>query len=289
VEWDDLKFLLAVADDHSLDAAARSLNVPTLEIERHIRALESALNGELVTRTAGGVVITASGERVVAVARTIKAQLDELAKEIGGAGGELTGRLCVTSTAGFVPRAMRAFERIRPKFPSLAIDVMVSSHVVDLRGKEADIAVRMFKDQQDGLAMDKLGAFGWSLYASPKYLDGRTSGSLEGLDVIGFDGSFSNNAGGRWIAANVPAEKIVMRVGGIRQALDAAAAGRGACIVPCYLATDHDVARVTKDVLATNDAYAVYLADRRKEARMRVVIDALVDLFVREQATFSGT
>ena len=288
MEWDDLKFLLAVADDHSLEAAARSLKVQVHEVERHVRALESALNAELVNRSGDTVTLTASGERVATVARSIKTQLAELASEIGGAGGELAGRLCVTSTAGFVPRAMRAFEPLRPKFPGLTIDVMVSSHVVDLRGKEADIAVRMFKDTQDGLAMDKLGVFGWSLYASEKYLAGRTPGSLEGLDVIGYNASFKNS-GARWVDANVPADKIVMRVGGFRQALDAAAAGHGACIVPCYLATDHNVVRVTKDVLATNEAYAVYLAERSKEARMRIVIDALLDLFVREQATFAGT
>lgn len=291
MDWDDLKYLLAVADGGSLEAAAQSLKVKPHEVSQHITKLENALNCELLARTDAGVTITVPGQRVVAAARAVAAQLATLAQDVGGVHGELSGRLCVTSTAGFVPRAMKAFEPLRDKYPALRIETMVSSHVVDLHRKEADLAVRMFKDQQDGLAMKKLGTMGWSLYASERYLAGHPAGAslLDGHKVIAYDSSFSNTAGGRWIAANVPEDAIAVRVNGLRQAFDAAASGQGACVVPCHLASEHKVVRMTKDVLTSNDVYAVFLSDRSNEPRLRVVIDALVDLFEREQASFAGT
>jgi DNA-binding transcriptional LysR family regulator len=288
VDWNDLKFLVAVVDTGSLKGAAQTLDVETHEVGTRITALESSLNCELVARTSDGIAITPAGHRAADVAREIKKQLASLATEVGG---EMRGTICVTTAAGFVPKALEAIGRLREKYPALDIELMVSMQPVDLMRKEADLAVRMFKDDKPGQAMQKLGTMGWSLYASESYLAGRAKGDklLDGHQVIAYDKNFANTQGGRWIAANAPAESISMHVGGIRQALDAAQGGHGVCVVPCYLTAEHKLVRVTDQVVASNDVYAVYLAERADEPRMKVVVDALLDLFKREQTTFAGT
>jgi DNA-binding transcriptional LysR family regulator len=289
VEWDDLRFLLAVADHGNVAAAARELDVVPPEVAKRLDALETALHCQLLTRTADGLVITDAGKRAIEVARGVAAQLAALTTELVSR-GEIAGRLCVTSTAGFVPRARKTLAHLREKYPSLDIDLMVSSHVVDLSRKEADIAVRFFKDQKPGLAMTKLGQMGWSLFASARYLATHTPGAnmLDGHKMIGFDATFKNTQGGRWIAANVAEDAIATHVGGIQQALDAAIASEGVCIVPCYLAVERGLQRVTDQVLTTNDVYAVYMADRAEEARIKVVVDALVELFEDQKVAFGG-
>jgi hypothetical protein len=47
--------------------------------------------------------------------------------------------------------------------------------------------------------------------------------------------------------------------------------------------------RLTDQVVAVSDAYAVFLPERRAEARLRVAIDALVEMFERDRAALSGT
>jgi hypothetical protein len=71
-------------------------------------------------------------------------------------------------------------------------------------------------------------------------------------------------------------------------ALDAALAHAGVCVVPCYVAVGQPIVRMTEQVLAASDVYAVVLSERRGEARLRVVIDALLDMFDRERASLSG-
>jgi DNA-binding transcriptional LysR family regulator len=286
VEWDDLRFLIAVADAGNIDDAARALKLTPVVVTSRLIALEKALNCELVTRADKAVTITASGQRAVAVAREVAAKLESLATELGGARGELAGSVCVTSTAGFIMRAVKAFEALHAKYPALHIDTMISSHVVDLHRKDVDIAVRMFRDQQPGLTLRKLGAIGWSLYASPKYVADRASS--DGHTYIAYDENFSNTAGGRWIAKHVAPDAIGMRVSGIRQAFDAATAHRGVCIVPCYLAAEQGLVRVTDEVVTTNEVYAACLSERANEARLSLVTDALVDMFTRDQAAFAG-
>jgi DNA-binding transcriptional LysR family regulator len=291
VDWDDFRILMAVADAGTLDAAARALETQMQVVTRRLDGLESALNCELVTRTASGVELTASGQKAVAIARAFHTQITSLAGDVGGAGGEIRGTVCVTSTAGFVPRALSAIQSLRVKYPKLNVDVMVSSHVVNLKAKEADIAVRMFRDPTPGLGMDKLGEMGWSLYGSEKYLAAHPRGAnlLDGQKFIAYDSNFVKSAGGRWIGANVSPDAITMHVGGLRQALDAAAAHQGLCIVPCYLSDEHKVVRYTNDVLTVSEVFAVYLAERQQEARLRVVVDSLLALFERERVVFGGT
>lgn len=290
MDWDDLKLLIAVAESGNIDVTARNLEVAPHVVAGRINALEKALNCELATRAAGTVTITPAGQRVVELAREFSTKLATLATELGGERGKLSGKVCVTSTAGVINHATKLLEALGDEYPTLQISTLLSSHVVDLRRREADIAIRMFRDARPEYTLRKLGSFGWSLYASERYLAAHPPGStlVEGHTFIAYDGNFSNTAAGRWIAANVPAESIGVHVGGIRQALDAAARHQGVCVVPCYQAKEPEVVRVTKEVVTTNDAFAVCLASRAEEPGLRVVIDAFAAMFERDQALFAG-
>ena len=50
MDWDDLRFFLAVASAGSLSAAARALNVNTTTVLRRIANLEQALDARLFER-----------------------------------------------------------------------------------------------------------------------------------------------------------------------------------------------------------------------------------------------
>jgi DNA-binding transcriptional LysR family regulator len=291
VDWDDLKILIAVAESGSIDATARSLELAPHVVAGRIHTLEKTMNCELATRSAGNVTFTAAGQRVVALAREFASKLAALTAELGGAATEVTGKVCVTSTAGVINRANPLFDALHDEYPALQISTLLSTQVVDLRKREADIAIRMFRDAQADYTLRKLGTIGWSMYASQQYLATHKPGStlVEGHTFIAYDGNFSNTAAGRWIAANVPAEAIGSHVGGIRQAFDAASRHNGVCVVPCYLAGEHPVVRVTDQVVTTNDVFAVCLTSRAEELRLKVVSDRLADMFSRDQVMFAGT
>jgi len=290
VHWDDLKYLLAVADAGALAPAAKALRVDPSTVSRRIAALEKALGTELVARTPEGMSLTAGGERAASVARRVEGELAALAHELAG-GSDLTGTVVVSSTESFAPYVLRALAALGEVHPGLQIEVVPAMQKADLRRRDADLAVRMFREDHDGLAQRKLGSIGWSLYATERYLAaaGPARGLLDGHAVIGYSDTVSGMAGAVWLAAHVSEGAIRIRCGTPSAATAAALADAGVCVVPCYIASTHpSLVRLTDQVVAQGEVYAVFLPERRTETRLRVVIDALVAMFARDGVALAG-
>jgi hypothetical protein len=73
LDWDDLRFFLAVARHRSLSAAARDLNVTQSTVGRRVVALESRLGARLLNRTPGGYIATLAGRSILAQVETLEA------------------------------------------------------------------------------------------------------------------------------------------------------------------------------------------------------------------------
>jgi len=290
MRWDDLKYLLAVAEEGGLAGAARALAVDASTVSRRIAALEEALGTELVARTPEGMTLSDAGRLATDSARTITTELATLTERITGGRDEVAGRVRVSSTDSFAAHLLTALAPLRASHPQLIIDLVVATGTVDLRRREADVAVRFFREEREGLAMRKLGTIGWSLYASPAYLGGRPKGSsfLEGHDVVGYGDEIKNAIGPRWLDEHAGADSIRVRCSNPRAALDAALAGMGVALLPCYVVGDRPLTRMTDQVIVAHDAFAVFLPERRSEGRLRVVIDALVAHFARAGAVLTG-
>jgi len=290
VHWDDLKYLLAVADAGALAPAAKALRVDPSTVSRRIAALEKELGTELVARTPEGMTLTAAGARAVSTARRVDDELATLAQELA-AGASPTGTVIVSSTESFAPYVLRALAGFDEAHPGLRIEVLPSMLKADLRRREADLAVRMYREDSEGMAMRTLGSIGWSLYASDKYLAtaAPSRGLLDGHAVVGYSHAVSSMAGAVWLAAHAGEDAIRIRCGSPSAALGAARADAGVCVVPCYLASSHaDLVRITDQVVAQSEIYAVFLPERRTEPKLRVVIDALVAMFARDGVELAG-
>ncbi|HSN26734.1 MAG TPA: LysR family transcriptional regulator, partial [Kofleriaceae bacterium] len=133
MDWDDLKYLLAVADAGALAPAAKSMGVDPSTVSRRISALEKALGAELVARTPEGMTLTAAGHAAVAVARRIDGELSALAAELAGSLEVPSGVARVSTTEAFATNVMRAVAPLHAKFPRLQIEVVPMHEAVDLR------------------------------------------------------------------------------------------------------------------------------------------------------------
>ena len=289
VHWDDLKYLLAVADAGALAPAAKALRVDPSTVSRRIAALEEALDTELVARTPEGMSVTAAGERAVNAARRVEAELAALAREVAGDTAP-TGTVVVSTTEAFAPFVIRVLAALDERYPGLKIEVVPSMHKADLRRREADLAVRMFREERDGLAQRKLGSIGWSLYATNKYLATVTPGRglLDGHTVIGYSDAVRTMPGAAWLATHANEDSIRMRCGTPSAAMAAALADTGVCVIPSFIAWAHPgLVRLTDQVVAQSEIYAVFLPERRTETKLRVVLDALLAIFARDGVAFA--
>ena len=81
VELRHLRCLVAIADAGSFTDAALALRVSQPAVSRTLAALEHALGVRLLRRTNREVVLTAAGERTVARARRVLAEVEDLTRE----------------------------------------------------------------------------------------------------------------------------------------------------------------------------------------------------------------
>lgn len=291
VNWDDLRFVLALHRHGSVGAAARALKVDPSTIGRRIAALESVLGAQLVVRQPDGMKLTDEGREAALAAEAVDARLGELASKVGGVTEQPRGHVRVSATDGFATLLYGGLAALREDYPEIIVDLLISSAAVDLARGEADIAIRAFRETRGDLVARKVADIGWSLYASPAYLARKPLAAdpldLRGHDIIGFAEVAARTPGARWLDEHASGAAVALRATSTTAAMNAARAGMGVAVVPCFTA-DASVERIAPKVIATSEVFIVTTADAKATARVRIVCNALANLFTKEKAMLGG-
>ncbi|MEQ9326946.1 MAG: LysR family transcriptional regulator [Rhodospirillales bacterium] len=126
-----LRYVVAAAEEANVTAAAARLNVSQPSVSAAIRQVEEAFGVQLFIRHhARGLALTPAGRRVVAEARALLSQANELEAHARGYASTIAGRLdigCFTTIAPFLmPQLISAFAGRHP-------NVRVRAHEGDLQ------------------------------------------------------------------------------------------------------------------------------------------------------------
>ncbi|WP_261314931.1 LysR family transcriptional regulator, partial [Burkholderia contaminans] len=98
MKYHQLKAFVTVAEEGSIRAAARRLNVSPAALTKAVKELEIALGVSLVVRTARGVQLTAFGQQLQVRARLIVAEMQRARDDIEQAQGAMTGSVAAALT-----------------------------------------------------------------------------------------------------------------------------------------------------------------------------------------------
>ncbi len=223
--WDDLRFVLAVAETGSVSAAARDLGVNHATVLRRIAAFEDRQGAPIFDRTPQGYQVHPSRLRVIEAAREVALAIDAMDRMIKGAQAELSGVVRVTSTDTFcvaiLPEVLRD---IKIASPGLRIELGCSNAHVDLARLHADIAVRPALRLPDDLRGEAAGQMVFAAYA-PK------SG---GAEWLGLRGTLARSVAASWMQTHV-SQSDAAGADSFLVLRDMAAAGLGRAILPCCL------------------------------------------------------
>ena len=155
LDWDDLRFVLALRRAGSLGAAARLLKVEQSTASRRLNGLESALGAQLAARTPEGLVLNDAGTLVAELAELIDARVEELTRRIGGEDQRPEGLVRLSTTDTLTPLLMSGLVSLRQEHPKIQVQLVVNSAVLDLMRREADVALRLFRETSPALIVDK--------------------------------------------------------------------------------------------------------------------------------------
>ena len=280
-DWALYRTLLAVLDEGSLSAAARSLGLTQPTVARHVDALEAALGGDLFVRSQRGLDPTDLAHALRPQAQIMATTAAALVRTASGTLGAVAGtvRISASDVVGVehLPPILTCLKR---EHPGLVIELTLSDQLDDLLAREADIAVRMTQPTQTALLAKRLPSVEIGFHAHRDYLDRRGTPvdmmDLARHDLIGYD---METAALRAMAERLaPLDRrgFALRADSNLAQLAAIRAGFGIGLCQTRIALREPVlVRVLPEIALPLPLWIVMHEDLKTSARFRAVFDAL--------------
>lgn len=284
-DWNDLKYLLAVASEGSTLAASKALGVNQSTVHRRLAELERQVGLRLVHRHPTGYRLTEMGEQLLPRFAEVEQSVEAVRRAIVSVQHELSGTVRLTCPEPIVSRVVASgfVDRFHDRYPNLKLDFVISDRYVDLSKGEADVAFRSGEPSDDRLVGRKIATSTWAVYASRDYIQRRgqpkTIDDLAGHDFVGFDGVMENHRATQWLASAVPGARIVARNNSVLGVVSAVKAGLGIAPLPTPIAdAESALTQVLPPVQELERAwYVLCHPDQRSTPRISAFIDFVVE------------
>ena len=197
IDWEDLRYFVALARYGTLSATARGLRVNHATVARRVTSLETRLGRSLFDRRADGYALTVEGKAVLDEARAMEEAALSVLNRLD-ARTELSGTVRITVgrvlAERFLIERLRAFHE---RYPAIDLEVVGGSRIVSLARREADVALHFGPSKDSELVTRRVARITFSLYASPAYRDRLKAGDTPMF--VGFDEESDFVAEAAWL------------------------------------------------------------------------------------------
>ncbi len=293
MDWDDVRYFLALARLGSVRAAGASLDVSHSTVARRVEALEIRLAARLFARTRDGYALTDAGCKMLPSAERVEREMASLERTLAGQDERLAGPIRLTCCDDYVSEMMlQELTVLCGAYPDIELDITTDSRAFDLSKREADIAVRTLGVQQK----------------APEHLIGRKLVPVVCANYVAIEHAHRldpelADSQPRWIGS--AARKFMeMRIAkssyshvplwgsfsSLGLMLQATREGLGIAALPCYVA-DRDPAlrRLASPQLEhVADLWLLCHPDLRDNARFQAARESISQALRRRQSLFEG-
>lgn len=239
INWDNLRYVLMVANKGSIAAAARELEVNRTTVLRRINKFQENLNCRIFDRGDTGYVLTAEAEEMINAAREVENTLFNMQRQIAGHELKLEGELRVTTTDSFMLALLGPhLASFQQKHPHIVVDILVTNSLLDLNRRDADVAIRPTRYPDANLVGRRLCDVEFAVYAAPEMLRAPDRESILSARWIGFADSLQSTPLGAWLETAVKRRNICLRCDSFVAVRSAAEFGIGIALLPCFLGDD---------------------------------------------------
>ena len=181
-DWNLLRSFVTIFETGTLTEAARRLGTTQPNMGRHLRELESQVGETLFVRLPGQLKPTARAQALFEATAPMQQALRDATSLFNESQQRVVGvvRVAVSEAYGhhIVPRLLAPLLHAHPE---LEIELAVSNRSDNLLRRDADIAVRHFRPQQDDLVVRKVGSTEMGLYAHEDFI--RRFGEPTGFEL----------------------------------------------------------------------------------------------------------
>jgi DNA-binding transcriptional LysR family regulator len=236
IDWDDVRYFLAVARGGSVRAAAEHLAVNHSTVLRRVAQLEERLGARLFEKQPSGYRLTEAGGEVLQFAEQMEASSNRLETRVFGRDQGVRGLLRVTLAPPLATHLlMPDFAEFARLHPEIEMEILAIGEPVNLTNREADVAIRVVHDRKS-LPLNLHGLKGPELfggvYMSRDLLAAWHAGAADRIRwiVISGDGIPDWAREGEVPAADVPFKTTdgETQIAAVRQ-------GLGMTTLPCFV------------------------------------------------------
>lgn len=224
--WDNLRFVLAVAEEGNVSAAARRLGVNHATVLRRVAAFEDDLGGAVFERTAAGYQVLPSRHRVIEAAREVETGILSVERLMHGSVAPLRGMVRVSSTDSFCQVLLPPLvARLQVESSELQVSLLSTNSHVDFARMQADISVRPALTLPDDMTGQTSASLAFRAYRAPDAPE----------TWLSLAGALARSAPARWMAEEVTPDRVTTGSDSFLVLRELARMGLGTAILPVFL------------------------------------------------------
>lgn len=287
MDWDDFKFVQAVAQTGSVRAAGERLRVHGSTVARHLDQLERRVGTRLFARTPRGMQITPAGAEVIEALDRVAGELDQVERSLRARGPLLAGPVTLAATPALARELVTpVLGRLLDDDPELDLALTSDPALALLQRGEADMALWLTDDPPEDLIGRPLGQVMACAYATPEYVAGTAAGA-RGRWVGGADPA---SLSARVRLRHFPDLPLGLRLDDVLLRADALAAGLGVGLLPCHIGDGHPalVRAGAMEPVRQGDVWLFIRPDVRGVARVQSLSAFLQTLFNDRRHALEG-
>lgn len=286
-----MRTFVAVAAQSSFTDGAKRVGISTKLASKYVGQLEDRLDAQLFNRTTRSVTLTETGTAYYERCLPLLEQFDELEGLVQARQSELAGRIRITAPTGFgATRLVAMLKPFQTTHPKVTIELNLSDQHVAMIEDGFDLAVRFGALSDSSLVARKLMDMRIVCCAAPQYLARHgipeSPAALAAHNCLlqssaGNSDVWEFRDGGRILPVTVSGN---FRANAPLAVANMAADGLGIGRIPLYTAQTFMAAGRLQLLFEAQEAkviglYAVYPPSRHLTARIRALIDHLVEQF----------
>jgi len=284
VNWNDLKYFLALSREGSVSGAGRSLGVKHTTVARRIMSLEKSLGTRLFDRTNSGYAMTQAAENLYDTVVSMEENARNIDRQATHQDSALAGPLKLTIAFELANRLIiPEIDKFCQRYPNIDMQLLMTKGLVDLSAMKADLAVRMTPNPPDYLVGREIMKLRHGIYASKKMLEQPSSTNK----VILF---LSEKSPPDWVKQHFKNAIVSIRVDDVGSMAVAVSNGMGVAKLPCFIGdTEPGLVRLDYEMEKSNwGIWVLNHVDLRATTRVRVCKEFLIDLLESKRSVISG-
>lgn len=285
MNWNDLRYLLALSRSRKLSVAARCLGVDDTTVSRRLKSLQKMAGVDLYHRLSDGTFqLTQAGDAVAAHAQRIELETFAIDQVLGKEMQKITGTVRITSVPCLVNSILvSSIHPLLKQHPNLIVELVPDPKEMNLTRREADVAIRLARPQVGGTSVlaRRIGLLNYGIFVSKEI----NAGDDRECSWITYDDTMSYLPQAKWLNGQAKSGREVvsgLRVTDTETAIEAVASGMGKAFLPSIIGkNDQRLRQITfKDghLLPQREIWILTHAQQKGLSNIQTVVDWICSL-----------